>query len=301
MSKVKNEVQKHYEGEVLDYTDQYSDDYRGYPANKKRLEILRRRIKSVDARTLLDCGCGEGSPIARIHEDGVEVWGFDFVEEMIDQARRNLSSRGLEARVWHGSIMNPADFRPAGRNTPEQFDLTMAMGVFPHLTDEVGALRNMAAVTRSGGRVLCEFRNEAFAAYTLNRYSYEFMTDRLMKLSTVESKHADKAARVKELRAKLESFFRMDLPPIRKGTPANPGYDEILSRFHNPFEVTALFGQAGLRVERIHFYHFHAFPPMFEALDPHLFRELSLEMENSPEDWRGYFMASAYVVESVKE
>ena len=42
------------------------------------------------------------------------------------------------------------------------------------------------------------------------------------------------------------------------------------------------------------FYHFHAFLPMFQRLTPEFFLERSLAMENDPDDWRGYFMASAF-------
>jgi len=47
----------------------------------------------------------------------------------------------------------------------------------------------------------------------------------------------------------------------------------------------------------IHFYHYHALPPIFQSKHPQLFRELSLKLEN-PSDWKGYLMASAYVVEA---
>jgi len=40
-------------------------------------------------------------------------------------------------------------------------------------------------------------------------------------------------------------------------------------------------------------------PPFFQNLDPKLFRELSLKMEN-PHDWRGYLLASAFVIEATK-
>ena len=43
------------------------------------------------------------------------------------------------------------------------------------------------------------------------------------------------------------------------------------------------------------FYHYHCLPPMFESAMPELFRRASLAMEN-PEDWRGHFMASAFLV-----
>ncbi len=93
----------------------------------------------------------------------------------------------------------------------------------------------------------------------------------------------------------------MGLPPVRSGTQEAPGYDAVLSQFHNPFELDGLFGEAGLRIDRKHFYHFHGLPPMFEGAYPELFRTLSLEMERDPGDWRGHFMASAFVVEAVKE
>ncbi len=41
-------------------------------------------------------------------------------------------------------------------------------------------------------------------------------------------------------------------------------------------------------------------PPLLEASVPDLFRELSLAMEADPPDWRGYFMASAFVAEVIK-
>ena len=61
-----------------------------------------------------------------------------------------------------------------------------------------------------------------------------------------------------------------------------------------------IFNPVGFHVDRIHFYHYHALPPIFEKKNPELFRELSLKMEK-PDDWRGYFMASAFVVEAKLE
>ena len=43
------------------------------------------------------------------------------------------------------------------------------------------------------------------------------------------------------------------------------------------------------------FYHYHALPPMLEAAAPELFRRASVAMED-PRDWRGHFMASAFVL-----
>ncbi len=86
----------------------------------------------------------------------------------------------------------------------------------------------------------------------------------------------------------------MDLPAVRKGKKDEPGYDEVLSRFHNPLEAREQFAAAGFKNVRVLFYHYHCLPPLLEAYAPDLFRKESLLLEK-PEDWRGYLMASAFV------
>ena len=250
---------------------------------------------------MLDCGCGDGIPMCRVHDAGTQPWGFDFVPEIVTQARSNLESRGLSERVWRGDITQANSFRPTGIDVPEAFDVTVALGVFPHIEEDVGALRNMAAVTRRGGRVFVEFRNELFGLFTLNRYSYELFCKKLMRLDDLRTRHPEYAAQLDDVAVSLEEFFKLDLPAVRTGTPDAPGYDEILSKFHNPLQVGQSFRDAGLRVANIHFYHYHAFPPILETRHAEPFRTLSLEMEDNPSYWRGYFMSSAFVVEAVKE
>ena len=301
MSETAGAVRRHYAAAVQDYSDEYSPAYRGYPANQKRLEIVLARLAELRAKTLLDCGCGEGTPMRRIHEAGVQVWGFDFVPAMVAQARANLEGAGLRDRVWQGDVAQASSFRPDGIDVPASYDVCIAMGVFPHVENEVGALKNMAAVTAPGGRVLVEFRNELFSLFTLNRYSYRFFTDALMQLDRRKAAHPELRAALDRLSEELARPFALDLPPTRTGTSDAPGYDEIVSNFHNPFELDSLFEMADLRVVAKHFYHYHAVPPMFESSFPELFRTLSLEMERDPSDWRGHFMASAFVVEAVRE
>ena len=287
-------VHRYYQSTVNHYADQYSPSYQGYPANLKRLETLVRRARELKIKTLLDCGCGEATPIARLHDEaGVEVWGFDFSEEMTRTAAAKLESMGLKKRIWSGDITQASSFHPIGIEHPKAFDACLAAGVFPHLTDsqEAAALKNMAGAVRTGGRVFVEFRNELFALFTLNRYSYELFTEKL--IPTRVSREAS---------AELKGFFRLDLPAVRPNPAgASSSIDEIFCRFKNPFECPDLFRKAGLKIEAFHFYHFHALPPMLEAKFPKAFRAASLAMEKMPSDWRGYFMASAFVVESCKE
>jgi hypothetical protein len=91
----------------------------------------------------------------------------------------------------------------------------------------------------------------------------------------------------------------MDIPAIRKGKAGEPGYDEVLSRTHNPFVLKQQFEDAGLKNVKTLFYHYHCVPPMFASLLGDDFIPQSIEMEN-PADWRGHFMASAFYMIGTK-
>lgn len=292
-------VQRHYAAVVDDYTEEYKADYRGYPANQRRLRILIDRMGKAGVKTVLDCGCGEASPMMGMARAGHDVWGFDFVASMVESARRRLATVGLGERVWQGSVMEPSSFRPTDA-VPAAFDCCLAMGVFPHLTDQPAALKNMAASVKPGGRVMVEFRNELFSLFTANRHSFDFFRDELMRTEEMSTGHPEYRSALEGIVEQMRPLFCTELPPARLGNQDAPGYDAILSRFNNPLTARELFASAGLCVEQLHFYHFHAVPPMFERANPQMFRDLSLDMESHPTDWRGYFMASAYVIESVR-
>jgi hypothetical protein len=95
--------------------------------------------------------------------------------------------------------------------------------------------------------------------------------------------------------AMMSERFRTDLPPHRKGKAGEPGYDEVLSRTHNPLILKERFAAAGFDDVQLLFYHYHCLPPMLEAAVPQLFRRQSVAMED-PKDWRGHFMASAFIL-----
>jgi hypothetical protein len=93
----------------------------------------------------------------------------------------------------------------------------------------------------------------------------------------------------------------MDLPPVRDVAPdgISPGYDAIRANFHNPFEIPKLLADGGFENPKFHWYHFHASMPMIqnELGDLHDVESLAMEHELS-NDWRGYFLCSAVLVEA---
>ena len=76
--------------------------------------------------------------------------------------------------------------------------------------------------------------------------------------------------------------------------------NKVFSITHNPLTIeNEILSKAGLKCDGIYFYHFHALPPVFENIDTINFRKQSFKIEN-PNDWRGFFIASCFVVDCQK-
>ena len=274
------------------YADYYGDEAPYPPIHR---DIIIDLLARSGARTLLDAGCGPASMLRDMPEE-LELYGFDLTPEMVDEARRVLSDRGLPPeRIWEGSVLDPRSFSPPG-GTPDSFDATICIGVLPHIEekDDEVVLQNLRSSLKPGGLAIVEARNQLFSLFTMNRYTHELFMSHLIPTAALQ----EQVGSDEPLRAALdavENMFRLDEPPVRTGKAGEPGYDQVLSRSHNPLMLKQLFVDAGFDGVEMLFYHFHALPPLAGKHVPRLAREVSLAMEN-PNDWRGLFMASAFLV-----
>ena len=252
------------------YYDEYYGKDASYPPVQR--ELVKELLRDAGATSLLDAGCGPASLLRELAGDELRLAGFDATPEMVAEARRVLGDR---AELWEGSVLDPEAFRPGAL-----YDAAICVGVLPHVPPEADAqvVASLRDAVVPGGLVVAEARNQLFALFTLNRYTYELFRDELIRTDD------------EERLAALRELVRMDLPPVRRGKQGEPGYDEVLSRTHNPFELRAAFEAAGLGDVRTLFYHYHDVPPL---LGPSAEASLALE---DPLDWRGHFMASAFLV-----
>lgn len=287
-------VASHYDGAAADYHRMYQRanllDLEYYPANYFRLQLLVTRLAQSRVRRVYEVGVGEGTPLATMAKMGFEVAGCDISESMVERARETFSRHGLEAdRIQWGDVEDSTTL--AAQVGDERFDAVIAAGVMPHVRNDRLFLENAKMFLRPGGKVLIEFRNKLFSLFTFNRYTKEFILDDLLAGVSDEIK----AVVARELDRRLAT----DLPPVRATTAAGaPGYDVILSKFHNPFELEALYASAGFTNFRIHWYHYHPAPPMLEKEIGAAFREQAMRLEHESSNWRGYFLCSAGVVEA---
>src|SRR6185295_4531812 len=106
------------------------------------------------------------------------------------------------------------------------FDAVVATGVFPHNLDDARAYAAVRQVLAERGTALIEYRNELMSLFSLNQYSYQFFTRRLLDLPGLPA----------DLGAAVEAFLadRFAVQPIERERGKPLHYAGILARFHNP-------------------------------------------------------------------
>jgi len=292
-------VIQHYNASAADYHLQYDrnllrDATQPYPANYFRLQLLLNSFVTKGIKHVIEVGVGEGTPLSVLASAGIDAWGFDVSQSMVEKAKKNAEKSGINPdHIFLGDIQDPITYAHALQNG--LFDGLMAMGVMPHVANDDMVLENMAAMVRPGGSVFIEFRNKLFSLFTFNKNTRDFILDDLLDGVSDELKQV--------VEKDLESRLRMDMPPqrIKLEDADAPGYDAVLSKFHNPFEVMELFDEKGFCNIKLRWYHYHPAMPYLESNNPQLFREESLKLEHEPSNWRGLFLCSAFVVEAVKK
>lgn len=279
------------------YFQDYYESQSAYPP--VHVEIVRSILNSTNPSTTLDVGCGPASTIRLLADLQTQFYGFDLTPEMVDEAKSVCTSLALDAsRIWQASALDLSSYKaPDGIDT---YDAAVCLGVLPHVTekDDLLVLNNIYHSLNSGGQIVLEARNALFSLFTLNRYTHNFFLQSLISKDHINSLCSDKESYL-GFTNQFQQFFAMDLPPIRTGYASEPGYDQVLSRTHNPFVLSKQAESVGYTNVKTLFYHYHALPPLFEGLDPSLYRKLSLSLED-PEDWKGHFMASAFILTATK-
>ena len=290
-------VADHYDASAATYHQMYEregirDLSRGYPANFFRLQLLLNSFITNEVTRVIEVGVGEGTPLATLARAGMQVAGFDISHAMVERSKERMLEIGQDPEdiIW-GDVEDPTSYTPLLRNG--RYDALMAMGVMPHVRNDQQSLINMSTMVRPGGHVFIEFRNKLFSLFSFNRYTYEFIMDDL--LDGVSDKMRGIVGEF------LAERLAMDKPPVREhhyDDESAVGYDAILSKFHNPFEVTEQFEQLGFEDVQLLWYHYHPAMPLLSDVDPQEFREEAIRLEHDSVGWRGLFLCSAFVVQA---
>ena len=288
-------VASHYDGSASTYADQYDEKKiwtnEEYPANFFRLKLVRKLLTDAGVKSLYEHGVGDATPLVTIAGDGIRVAGNDISPEMVKFARTNLINHGLDPGAVNLLDVQSQDAINAERERAGEFEAVMALGVIPHVEDDGWFVASMDKFMAPGGRMLLQFRNSMFSMFTFNRLTKEFVMDELLP---------DVPASVRlAVETDLDQRLAAD-KPSKRTRPTGDGYDEILSRFHNPFELSEIVKSFGYQEIKFHWYNYHpAYPMLSGEIDPKVYRQAQIDLEGDT-SWRGMFLCSAGLIEAVK-
>lgn len=110
------------------------DDMKRYgPMSRHTRRLLWKMIAPLAFRSVLDVGCGQGSPLEEIarRRPGVELAGVDISKTAVELARRRLPA----ARFWALDLTT--------ERLARDFDLILCTDVLEHVEDDQAMLGNM--------------------------------------------------------------------------------------------------------------------------------------------------------------
>ena len=268
---------------------EYSDMYKklrldlSYPANVKREKIFLKLLKKHKPKKMIDAGCGTGMPLIDIKKKGFNIIGYDKAKNMVLEAKENLRKHNLSTDlIFYDDFENPKKIKN------NSVDCILGMGAFYYSKNVNKTLLNQKKKLKKNGRLIFSLRNRLFDIVTLNNYTKKFLDE----IYEVKSLKKDWKNKYKSLTKnfsdrKNSKFKNIDEEGVYNHIP------------HNPLTISDQMSKLGLSVEGIYFYHFHALPPVFENYDKIYFRKLSWKIEN-PLDWRGFLLASTFIVDCKK-
>lgn len=131
----------------------------GVPAGGGQFILSRRhRLASPwlpwPRQHLVDVGCGNGAQTLEFSENFDRLSGIDINEEYLGEFQREITRRGLGARVRTAASEGaaiPVDDHSA--------DCVMSFTVLEHVPDQMASLREMHRILRPGGRLILTVPN----------------------------------------------------------------------------------------------------------------------------------------------
>ena len=132
----------------------------------ERYDITFEQAGDVRGKKILDVGCGSGVYVVDFARRGAgRVVGVDFSKNMLELAAQEAEQHKVADRCE----FIQADFLEL--DLEDTFDISIAMGVFDYVPDQVAFLRKMVALTT--GKVIVSFPGHSLIREPARRMRYK--------------------------------------------------------------------------------------------------------------------------------
>lgn len=133
-----------------DKTVRLSDEANEYPfaGYKDVLNTIYKRIRNGNGKTILDIGFGTGILSKKLYDEGVEIFGIDFSQEMIKLAKEKMPNATLYQYDFSKGLPYQFD--------EKKFDYIICTYAIHHLTDteKLHFIRKLKNRLAPGGEIL---------------------------------------------------------------------------------------------------------------------------------------------------
>jgi ubiquinone/menaquinone biosynthesis C-methylase UbiE len=144
-----------FEKEPMD--DWYNNTLMGYPSRLRVKKIIQNL--SNNDKKVLEVGCEAGYVAMRIMKNGHEVVAFDICKPAIKKFQKKLINKKIDQSPFLAMAQNI----PLKENT---IDAVIATEVFEHMPKLNQVIKEIARVTKKGGKLIVTVPNESLRKVT---------------------------------------------------------------------------------------------------------------------------------------
>jgi SAM-dependent methyltransferase len=250
--------------------------------------FLDRILNSTDPATcrILDFGCGQGRLLSTLLERGYDAQGMEKHDEMREIA--NIQTQKWAAK---GPRVVAGDVRSLKGLPAQQYDFFVAMGVFQYMAkaEYEDTLAEIARLLKPNGILIATYQNALFDLYTFNKYTVDFMIQKLLGPHIGETDAND-------IKADLDQLLTNAEKPIHSATRAR---DNIFVHLTNPLTIDNHLRSAGFQLQEKFFYEYFGLPPLLSEKHGSLAASIRSKFEVvNANAWQGHFMANAFLAQA---
>lgn len=133
-----------------EYNESVRESLHAYPFDGYNdvLDTIYRTVPVKKRNRILDVGIGTGMLTRRFYQDGAEIYGIDFSEKMLEQARESMP--GAVFVKWDFRLGLPPEFKG------KMFNAIVSTYALHHLNDnaKVGLIAELKQLLAPGGMLL---------------------------------------------------------------------------------------------------------------------------------------------------
>jgi ubiquinone/menaquinone biosynthesis C-methylase UbiE len=209
------------------------------PYHKHRMEVIFKLLPGsmfTPGQKLLDFGCGDAVLFPFFLSKGVEIFGIDIAETIIELGRQRLAASNFDPEV-----LKRGDISSLQAIESNSLDGVLCFNTLAYFTDEEEIIfyKEVNRILKKGGYLAVSHSNELFDLYTLNRFTVEFFSRNFLKDKTL----AHEIAGLLKFPGEPEVYTTYNVrenPLAYKDKLFRYGFEETNQLFSNLYELPPL-------------------------------------------------------------